>query len=197
MDDHSRFIVGWSVFSSPSTEWVIGVLKDAVASYQAPVELLTDNGPQFVTWRGASKFSEACRNLGIKQIVAKPRRPQTLGKVERFWGTLWREFLAAAIFVDGEDARHRIGLFVESYNFDRPHQSLGGATPAERYFGNAAEAKASRDRRLAENARRLAAGLEPITGAVSFPLGEAIHAIPEPGADPLTAGLVTAAGMEG
>jgi transposase InsO family protein len=197
MDDHSRFIVGWGLFSSPSTELVIEVLKEAVASCQAPMELLTDNGPQYVTWRGCSKFAEACRDLGIKQIVARPRRPQTLGKVERFWGTLWREFLAAAIFEDGRDARHRIGLFVEAYNFDRPHQSLKGATPAERYFGTASEAKAARDRRLAENARRMAAGLEPITGDGSLPLDDVVNAVPEPGADPLTAGLSAAAGTEG
>jgi len=135
--------------------------------------------------------------LGIKQIVARPRRPQTLGKVERFWGTLWREFLAAAIFEDGHDARHRIGRFIEAYNFDRPHQSLGGSTPAERYFGNAAEAKASRDRRLAENARRLAAGLPAITGDGSPPLDDAVNAVPGPWHDPLTAGLSAAAGTEG
>ena len=197
MDDHSRFIVGWGLFSSPSTEWVTGVLKEAAASCQAPEELLTDNGPQYVTWRGHSKFRDACIGLGIKQIVAKPRRPQTLGKVERFWGTLWREFLAEAIFEDGHDARHRIGLFIDAYNFDRPHQGMDGATPAERYFGHAAEAKAARDRRLAENARRLAAGLEPITGDGSLPLGDAVNAVPAPGADPLTAGLSAAAGTEG
>jgi len=197
MDDHSRFIVGWGLFSSPSTEMVTAALKEAVSSCQAPEELLTDNGPQYVTWRGASKFSDACRSLGIRQIVARPRRPQTLGKVERFWGTLWREFLAAAIFEDGRDARHRIGLFIDGYNFDRPHQSLGGATPAERYFGDAGEAKAARDRRLEENARRLAAGLEPITGDGSPPLADIVDAVPPPGGDPLTAGLSAAAGMEG
>jgi len=198
MDDHSRFIVGWGLFSSPSTELVIEVLREAVASCQAPTELLTDNGPQYVTWRGCSKFAEACRSLGIIQRVARPRRPQTLGKVERFWGTLWREYLAAAIFEDARDARHRIGMFVEAYNFDRPHQSLGrGVTPAERYFGDASEAKAARDRRLAENAKRLAAGLEPITGDGSLPLDDAVNAIPAPGADPLTAGLSAAAGTEG
>jgi transposase InsO family protein len=197
MDDHSRFIVGWGLFSSPSTEWVAGVLKEAVASCQAPLELLTDNGPQYVTWRGASKFAGVCRELGVKQIVARPRRPQTLGKVERFWGTMWREFLAGAIFEDGHDARHQMGLFIDAYNFDRPHQGMDGATPAERYFGQAAEAKAARDRRREENKRRLAAGWPPVTGENSPPLDDAVNAIPLPGADPLTAGLRAAAGMEG
>ena len=40
-------------------------------------------------------------------IVAAPRRPQTLGKIERFWGTLWRECIESAIFLDLGDARRR------------------------------------------------------------------------------------------
>jgi hypothetical protein len=51
--------------------------------------------------------------------VAKPKRPQTLGKIERFWGTLWRECIESAVFIDLDDARQRIGLFVDHYNFQR------------------------------------------------------------------------------
>ena len=46
---------------------------------------------------------------GIRQIVASPHRPQTLGKIERFWGTLWRECVETAVFLDMEDARRRVG----------------------------------------------------------------------------------------
>jgi hypothetical protein len=40
----------------------------------------------------------------VQQIVAAPRRPQTLGKIERYWGTLWRECVESAVFVDLGDA---------------------------------------------------------------------------------------------
>lgn len=203
MDDHSRFIVGWGLFSSPSTELVVETLKSAVSSYQAPVELLTDNGPQYVTWRGHSKFREACEGLGIKQRVARPRRPQTLGKVERFWGTLWREFLAAAIFVDSSDAHARIGRFIDDYNFARPHLGLDGLTPADRYLDDEAEVKAERARRLAESAERLARGEAPtgLGGGLLTPSyfpgsNEAVDVEAPPGADPLTAGLSAAAALE-
>jgi transposase InsO family protein len=53
---------------------------------------------------------------GIKQIVAKPQRPQTLGKIERFWGTLWRECIETSVFIDLEDARRRIGHFIDYYD---------------------------------------------------------------------------------
>ena len=47
-----------------------------------PNEILTDNGSQYVTWRGTSQFTKELRKLGIGHLVAKPRRPQTLGKID-------------------------------------------------------------------------------------------------------------------
>ncbi len=99
-------------------------------------EILTDNGSQYVTWRGKSAFSKELDKRGIRQIVARPRHPQTLGKIERFWGTLWRECLASAIFLDLGDAQRRIGLFIDHHNFQRPHQGIDGLVPADRFFGD-------------------------------------------------------------
>jgi transposase InsO family protein len=89
MDDHSRFIVGYGLHATASAALVIEVMRAAIANYQAPGEILTDNGSQYVTWRGKSAFARECETRGIRQIVAAPRRPQTLGKIERCWGTLW------------------------------------------------------------------------------------------------------------
>ena len=121
MEDHSRFITGFGLHGSQSTPLVIEVVRAAIAGHGVPQEILTDNGSQYVTWRGKSQFTRELEKLGIKQIVAKPQRPQTLGKIERFWGTLWRECIESAIFLDLEDARRRIGLFIDHYNFQRVH----------------------------------------------------------------------------
>jgi hypothetical protein len=79
-----------------------------------------------------------------------------LGKIERFWGTLWRECLEAAVFVDLGDAQRRIGLFIDHYNFQRPHQGIEGLVPADRFFGAAAEVKETLQARVAANALELA-----------------------------------------
>jgi hypothetical protein len=88
--------------------------------------------------------------------VAAPRRPQTLGKIERFWGTLWRECVESAVFVDLADAQRRIGLFIDHYNFQRPHQGIEGLVPADRFFGAAAEVRRTLAARVAANALELA-----------------------------------------
>jgi hypothetical protein len=156
MDDHSRFITGYGVHASQSSALVLEVLRAALTSYGTPGEILTDNGSQYVTWRGQSVFTRELAKRGIKQIVAAPRRPQTLGKIERFWGTLWRECIDSAIFVDLGDAQRRLGLFIDHYNFQRPHQGIEGLVPADRFFGAASEVKKTLAARVAANALELA-----------------------------------------
>jgi transposase InsO family protein len=156
MDDHSRFVVGYGLHASQSSALVLEALRAAVIRYGAPQEVLTDNGSQYVTWRGKSAFSKELEQRGIAHVVSKPRRPRTLGKVERFWGTLWRECLERAIFVDLEDARRRIGHFIDHYNFHRPHQGIEGLVPADRFFGAKQEVSQMHKQRVADNALSLA-----------------------------------------
>jgi hypothetical protein len=156
MDDHSRFIVSYGLHASQSSALVLEVLRAGINSYNTPQEILTDNGAQYVTWRGKSAFSKELQKRGIQQVVAAPRRPQTLGKIERFWGTLWRECLESAVFLDMGDAQRRIGLFIDHYNFQRPHQSLNALVPADRFFGAAPEVLRTLKERVTANALELA-----------------------------------------
>ncbi len=89
-------------------------------------------------------------------MVAAPRHPQTLGKIERFWGSLWRECLETAVFVDLADARRRIGHYIDYYNFQRAHQGIDGLVPADRFFGAAQEVRRALEARVQGNALELA-----------------------------------------
>jgi transposase InsO family protein len=156
MDDHSRFILSYGLHASQSSALVLEVLRAGMASHGTPEEILTDNGSQYVTWRGKSQFTRELEKRGIKQVVAKPRRPQTLGKIERFWGTLWRECVESAVFIDLGDAQKRVGLFIDHYNFARPHSGIDGLAPADRFLGAASEVKKTLQARVAANALELA-----------------------------------------
>ena len=156
LDDHSRFIVGYGVWASAGGALVREVLEAAIANFGAPEEVLTDNGPQYVTWRGTSAFAKLLERRGIRHLVARPRRPQTLGKTERFWGTLWRECVEAAVFLGLDDARRRVGHFIDHYNFQRPHQGIEGLVPADRFFAAAPQVRETLQARVAANAHDLA-----------------------------------------
>jgi transposase InsO family protein len=171
MDDHSRFIVSYGLHASQSSALVMEVLRVGITSHGTPQEILTDNGSQYVTWRGKSAFTRELEKRGIRQVVAAPRRPQTLGKIERFWGTLWRECLEATTFLDMGEATQRIGLFIDYYNFQRPHQGMNGLVPADRFFGAAPDVLRTLKERVAANALELARNGTPkkpfyLTGSV-------------------------------
>jgi len=80
----------------------------------------------------------------------------TLGKIERFWGSLWRECVETAVFLDLAEARQRIGLWIDYYNLQRPHQGIEGLVPADRFFHAAPEVLKTLKERVADNARELA-----------------------------------------
>src|SRR5262249_36541656 len=82
LDDHRRFLVSYGLHASQSTALVLEVLRAGLSNHGSPEEILTDNGTQYVTWRGKSAFSRELEKRGIRQIVASPRHPQTLGKIE-------------------------------------------------------------------------------------------------------------------
>ncbi len=156
MDDHSRFIVGFGLHGSATGAMVREAFLSAIGRFGPPLEVLTDNGPQYTSWRGKSAFTKLTEKLGVRQVVSRPRRPQTLGKIERWWSSLWSECLEKAIFRDIDDARTRLGLFVDHYNFHRPHQGIGGLVPADRFFEAGSTVRESIEREVHKNSLDLA-----------------------------------------
>ena len=134
MDDYSRYIVGLGLFRSQRSDQVIEVYRGGVAEYGVPHEVLTDNGRQYANWRGKSKFTKELERDGVHHIRSATHHPQTLGKVERFWKTIWDEFLGHASFERFEEAQERIRFWMKYYNHQRPHQGIKGACPADRFF---------------------------------------------------------------
>ncbi len=156
MDDCSRFLVGWGLYRQQLSDNVCEVLLGAIGEYGLPKEMLTDNGRQYAAWRGQTKFQELLEKRGIRHIRSRPYHPQTCGKIEAFWGHLWKEYLQKAIFETFDEARERIGHWIKYYNFQRPHQALEGMTPSDRFFGVEKKVQEAMKAGLAENEKLLA-----------------------------------------
>ncbi len=156
LDDHSRYLVSLVMAHHQRSSLVMEALARGIADYGAPREILTDQGRQYTAWRGETGFEEELRRHGIRHIKSRPHHPQTCGKIERFWKTMWEEFLSRTVFADFEDCQRRAALFVQHYNFQRPHQAIEGLTPADRFFRSAPQVRAAIEATVAENALRLA-----------------------------------------
>jgi transposase InsO family protein len=156
LDDHSRYLVSLALAHHQRSSLVLEALARGIADYGSPREILTDQGRQYTAWRGSTEFEAELRRQGILHIKSRPHHPQTCGKIERFWKTLWEELLSRTVFADFEDCERRVGHFLEYYNFKRPHQGLDGATPADRFFRAASPVRAAIEATVADNALRLA-----------------------------------------
>ena len=161
MDDYSRFMVGADLFRSHTAENVLEVFRVAAAEYQPPKEMLTDNGREYVNWRGITRFQAEMKKNGTHHFKSRPHHPMTLGKIERFWESIWQEFLSRAQFESFESARERIRLWIKYYNHKRPHQGIEGLCPADRYFEIATELRHTIEAGIKENLLEMALRGEP------------------------------------
>ena len=96
-------------------------------------EALTDNGLEFGPRGSMVKdehpFERMLKELGIKHRYTRPYRPQTNGKVERFWRTLNEDLIEGTYFANIENFKDELTQYLLYYNKMRPHQALGGKTP--------------------------------------------------------------------
>ncbi len=156
IDDYSRYITGLELFRSQTGQNVIEVYRRAATEYNPPKEMLTDNGRQYTSWRGKSRFEAEMKKDKIHHIKSRPHHPMTLGKIERFWKTIYLEFLSRAQFASFEDAAERIRQWVKYYNHKRPHQGIGGLCPADRYFEIQSELRKTIEQGIQENLLEMA-----------------------------------------
>ncbi len=161
IDDHSRYLVGHGLYRQQTAEAVLEVVKGAIGQWGAPREILSDNGRQFAAWRGQTPFQKELQRQGVQHIRSAPHHPMTLGKIERFWKTIWGEFLAEAVFASFADACQRLDHWIGYYNHQRPHQGIEGQGPAERFYGVAGDVEEALKHGCRENALQLALGQEP------------------------------------
>jgi transposase InsO family protein len=161
MDDYSRFMVGADLFRSHTAENVLEVFRVAAAEYQPPKEMLTDNGREYVNWRGVTRFQAEMKKNGTHHFKSRPHHPMTLGKIERFWETIWQEFLSRAQFESFDSARERIRFWIKYYNHKRPHQGIEGLCPADRYFEIATQLRQTIEAGIKDNLLEMALRGEP------------------------------------
>jgi transposase InsO family protein len=131
VDDHSR-LAYVEVLEDERGQTAVGFLRRASAWFgEHGVRIrrvMSDNGSCY-RWAG---FRAACRELDMRHITTRPYRPRTNGKAERFIQTLLNEWAYVRVYGTSAERTAALPLFVERYNFRRPHGSLGHRPPATR-----------------------------------------------------------------
>lgn len=140
LDDHSRFALCLQACADQQSMTVQEQLQRLFERYGLPERITMDNGTPWGV-AGASAAGVRCYTrlevwllrLGIRVSHSRPFHPQTQGKDERFHRTLVAEVLAGQVWHDLQQCQERFSRWRPIYNYERPHQALGMATPGSRY----------------------------------------------------------------
>lgn len=128
IDDRTRLITSYGLFRNATAENSIALLRSGIAEYGKPKAVMTDHGAQYYANhphadQQNTEFGSTLSILGINHYLARVNRPQTNGKVERFFLSYKTEFATGA-FTTMKD-------YVQHYNEKRLHMSLQYRTPKE------------------------------------------------------------------
>jgi transposase InsO family protein len=137
IDDHSRFCVSAKLVVRATARPVCDALLEGLARHGIPESILTDNGRVF-TAKASGKstkvlFDRICHHNGIKHILTAPYSPTTTGKIERLHRTMRKEFFDLDTFDTIEATQEALDQWVERYNTEREHQSIGDVPPIRRF----------------------------------------------------------------
>jgi len=129
LDTRRVFVSG--ITAHPTGTWVVQQARNLayeLAEGTRPVKyLIRDQDTNF-----RAGFDQIFRSEGIRIIRTPVRAPCANAFAERFVGTIRRECLDRMLIVNRRHLETVIGEYVEHYNGQRPHRSLGRLAPVPR-----------------------------------------------------------------
>lgn len=126
IDEGTRECLAIEIDTSLPAARLIRVLERLQNERGLPKQIRVDNGPELI----AAEFYDWCESNGIAVIYIQPGKPQQNGFVERFNGSMRREFLDAYLFESLSQVRDMAWVWMLDYNDERPHESLDDLPPA-------------------------------------------------------------------
>jgi putative transposase len=132
MDWHSRYVLSWEVSVTMDDSFCVSALERALRRYTKPEIFNTDQGAQYT----GSAFTGVLKDHGIKISMDGKGRVTDNIMIERLWRSVKYEEIYIRDYETVEDLLTGLREYFDFYNHQRPHQTLGGRTPAEVYEGS-------------------------------------------------------------
>ena len=130
-DEYSRYVLELRAMEDARTETVRRSFERLFERHGLPQAIRSDNGSPFASVHGLlglSRLSVWWVVLGIDLERGRPGHPQDNGAHERLHLDISRELEAI-----GESDQEALDVWRQSFNYERPHDSLGMKCPAELY----------------------------------------------------------------
>jgi len=129
MDWASRAVLAWRLSNTLGAEFCIETLEEALSRYDRPEIFNTDQGSQFTS----DNFTGTLKRHGITISMDGKGRCMDNIFVERLWRSLKYEEVYLNAYATVAEAQEGIGAWLDFYNAERQHQSLGYRTPRQIY----------------------------------------------------------------
>jgi transposase InsO family protein len=128
-DAFSRKIVGWHLSDSLKVEGALDALKMAIRQCPKTEDLIhhSDRGIQYC----CKGYTELLKNNKIKISMTEENHCYENAIAERVNGILKQEYGLDDTFITEKGAIKSVRESIASYNMERPHWSLGMATPQQ------------------------------------------------------------------
>ena len=167
LDAYSRRVIGWDLARTLQAELAVRALEMALSQRSWKAEGLihhTDRGVQYAS----TDYTDLLEQNEIQISMSRRGNPYDNARAERFMRTLKEEEVHGANYRDLEDARSRIGEFLDQvYNRKRLHSALRYLTPEE--FEQASQARGSDG--SDGSGGKPKAGFPPLPQALEIPPG--------------------------
>ena len=134
MDWHTRAVLSWRLSNTIDSTFCVEALAEALSLYGQPEIFNTDQGSQFTS----EEFTDTLIDAGVRISMDGKGRWRDNVFIERLWRSLKYECVYLREFETGHQAKKEIEDWINYYNTDRPHSSLGDKTPMETYIGKMA-----------------------------------------------------------
>jgi len=122
LDEGNREALAIEIGTALPSRRVVAVLEELVALHGAPARLRCDNGPESI----AAALATWCEANSVTLHPIPPGKPKQHAFIERFNRTYRTEVLDAWVFTSLDEVRQVTAEWLEMYNTERPHRSLGG-----------------------------------------------------------------------
>src|SRR6202011_309111 len=110
-------------------DFCVDALEEALAHYSKPEIFNTDQGSQFTS----DDFTGTLKRHGVMISMNGKGRCMDNIFVERLWRSLKYEEVYLNAYATVAEAKAGIGAWLDFYNEERQHQSLGYRTPRQIY----------------------------------------------------------------
>jgi putative transposase len=139
IDWFSRRVLAWKLSITIETSFCIEALDEALSKHGKPEIFNTDQGSQFTS----EAFTGRLKEEGIAISMDGKGRWCDNVFIERFWKSIKYEHVYLHAYESVQEAREKIGDYIDFYNTTRPHSSLKALTPDQVYFNRLPEALAA------------------------------------------------------